>query len=470
MTTDAPSRARRVRLAAVLVVAVVVVAATIVVIMRKAPSKHGAVVAPRGAIVPDVAFVDARGLVVRASASSHEVLVAPGKVSTPRWSPSGDLLAYRDGKSLWVVRADGTNRRELANLSGASYFEDEYAWSPVGDALAVIGKTGMSVWWFDGPDPQQVLITPTMDRPTLWSFAWSHDGSTLALAGEVRPGPLGAPVRTIWLATGVCTTGRPISCRVPPKFRPVGYRPTKTEYPIGLAGFAFNDRYLLIWPDFIGSSSVLMDGLPLKAVPIGGGPARTIANTLILRSWVLPSPDGAGLLVVLSAGRTVTDTRALAVCAAPDSCRPLGPGDDVQTLDPAWSPDGKQIAFVREAHGSYTPPIGQDATPLDYWGPKYRTRKLWIANADGSDPREIAAAGGGVADPQFAPDGHSIVFKRDAQLWQLDLQMSRVSPLSASIRSTASCNIDTCLPDAQPYEITARWSDYFAVKFPSSNP
>jgi dipeptidyl aminopeptidase/acylaminoacyl peptidase len=213
-----------------------------------------------------------------------------------------------------------------------------------------------------------------------------------------------------------------------------------------------------------------MEGLPLKAVPIGGGATLTIATTLVRNAWVRPSPDGAGLLVVGSVGRTVTDKRGLAVCTAPDSCRPLGPGDDVQTLDPAWSPGSKRIAFVREAHGSYTPPIGRDATPLDYWGPKYRTRKLWNVNADGSEAREIAAAGGGVADPQFSPDGRSIVFVRDAQLWQLDLETQRVSALSGSIRSAGSCNIETCLPDAQPYETTSLWSDSFAVKFPSVSP
>ena len=134
-------------------------------------------------------------------------------------------------------------------------------------------------------------------------------------------------------------------------------------------------------------------------------------------------------------------------------------------MDPTWSPDGARIAFVRETRASFSPPVQGGGVD---WRVKYRYRTLWIANADGSQAREIAAAGAGIADPQFSPDGKSIVFVRDATLWVIDLATSRVSQLSGSMR-VGSCTFDTCLPDEQPYEITAFWSNVEAVHFAAAS-
>jgi dipeptidyl aminopeptidase/acylaminoacyl peptidase len=145
------------------------------------------------------------------------------------------------------------------------------------------------------------------------------------------------------------------------------------------------------------------------------------------------------------------DVVADAIAAAPD----------VQTLDPAWSPDGRRIVYVRAEDASFVPPVGEG---ID-WTEKYRTRSLWIANADGSGAREIASAGRGIADPRFSPDGRSIVFVRDARVWALDLATAEVAALSGSLRSTAACTFDDCLPDVTPYEGVSVWSDHYTVKF-----
>ena len=245
-----------------------------------------------------------------------------------------------------------------------------------------------------------------------------------------------------------------------PRVRRLPYVPGGNEYPIFLAGFAFHDRYLLTWPDYIGSGSIELDGLPLKAVPIDGGRAVTIATTLVRNGWVQSSPDGSRLLVVRSNGRMVTDKRAVEVCDSPTQCRALAPGTGPQKLDPAWAPDGNRIAFVRKEHGTTYPPVVNGG--ID-WTIPYRNRTLWIANADGSDAHEITAAGGGVADPQFSPDGSSIVFVRDARLWRIDLTTNRVTAASGSMRLAATCTFDDCLPDAAVYETEAHWSDHEAV-------
>jgi Tol biopolymer transport system component len=272
----------------------------------------------------------------------------------------------------------------------------------------------------------------------------------------------GAPTDSLWLATGVCRPAAPVECGTPRGLTRIPYTPGTDAYPLLVTGFGFDNSQVLFWTDYVGSSSIMMDGLPLSAVSIDGGTATTIATTIVRDSWVQPSPDGSKLLVVRSTGRMVTDPREVDVCTAPDACHALASGRDVQTLDPSWSADGRRIAFVRETNASFTPPLVNNSVD---WTTKYRNRSLWIANADGSDVHEITAAGSGIADPQFAPDGKSIVFVRDARVWQLDLATGQATALTGSLRPTTACTFDDCLPDVAPYEATNLWSNYYTVKF-----
>jgi TolB protein len=451
-----PEWPRRPRSLLVAALAALLVVGTVgaVLLVRRTP-EHGPLGAPVGAAT--VAYVDARGLVVRTS-PGEETVVARGAVSAPRWSPSGDWLAYREDNEVWVVRADGSARRLIGKLDG-------FAWSPTVDALAVTDQGGVRVWSMQGPTPESVTINPPVGgiEHDAQSFAWSRDGTSLAIEMERRDhaGP-GAPVASLWIARGVCRMVEPGGCSTPSAVQQIPYTPGANDYPLLVAGFGFDDTQLLFWSDYIGSSSIMMDGLPLRAVPVHGGRATNIGTTIVRNDWVQPSPDGSRLLVVRSSGRMVTDSREVELCTASDACRPIAPAPDVQTLDPAWSPDGQRIAFVRETQASFTPPLVNNG--ID-WTVKYRNRSLWVAKADGSDAHEVVAAGRGIADPQFSPDGQSIVFVRDARVWDLDLASGNVVPLSGSLRPTTGCTFEDCLPDVAPYEGTNLWSDHYAVKF-----
>jgi Tol biopolymer transport system component len=58
---------------------------------------------------------------------------------------------------------------------------------------------------------------------------------------------------------------------------------------------------------------------------------------------------------------------------------------------PAFSPDGTQIAFIKESHAS-----GQ--------------QHLWLMNRDGSDGVDVTGAGWNAIDPSWSPDGTRIAF------------------------------------------------------------
>ncbi len=69
----------------------------------------------------------------------------------------------------------------------------------------------------------------------------------------------------------------------------------------------------------------------------------------------------------------------------PDGARGNGEGD------PSWSPDSSHVAFVSDA--------GQEGKV-----------QIWLAHADGRDPRRLTAVSGYVARPAWSPDGAAIAF------------------------------------------------------------
>jgi len=63
-------------------------------------------------------------------------------------------------------------------------------------------------------------------------------------------------------------------------------------------------------------------------------------------------------------------------------------------VQPQWSPDGKQIAFVVDTkiRGSDEP------------------SEIYLINVDGSDLRQLTETGGSTFDPRWSPDGKRLVF------------------------------------------------------------
>lgn len=114
-----------------------------------------------------------------------------------------------------------------------------------------------------------------------------------------------------------------------------------------------------------------------------------------------------------------------------------GSGPAVQLTDeriaarePSWSPLNDQIAFVRGASiwsidplgatqprriidKGFSPNFSWDGRLIVYWS----SLAIWLANADGTDPRPVAGTEGAWGDPQphLSPDGQHIAYFRNVR-------------------------------------------------------
>lgn len=61
------------------------------------------------------------------------------------WSPSGEAIAYSHGGQIWVDPLDGREPQELVTGLSQDMELRDVSWSPDGEKIAFIGKTGGEV-------------------------------------------------------------------------------------------------------------------------------------------------------------------------------------------------------------------------------------------------------------------------------------------------------------------------------------
>ena len=361
----------------------------------------------------------------------------------PRWSRDGRRIAFhsdRDGDiEIYVMGADGTGVRQLTSDPGDDYTA---AWSPDDRRLAFVSTRAGSpdIWTMDasGGGLRQVTSGPAED----YLPSWSPDGSEILFLRRTDTGedpgvfavaPASGRLRLLpaagdtpsWAADGTILTSVHLGgisdlhvARVDGSGRAAltatgDAETTSTWSPDGRRiAYAFQDSQ--------------RDDIRVMAAS-GKGPGRFAPNPApdVDPDW---SPDGRRIVYMSYRGKNrmpVGFTRDSEIVVASFGGAQVDvshhPDDDAE---PAWSPDGRRIAFARFPAGTVRFPHGGRAGG-----------DIWVMNADGTGQRRLTRHPGNDESPSWSADGRQIVFASARgggrlRLWVMDADGGRQRPLT----------------------------------------
>jgi len=297
---------------------------------------------------PDAARPRARH--VAASACARGAGRSPTSVRTRR----ADTLAFvrydRGSYAIFVMSARGGQPRRLSAAPPHAFppprelFQDAPNWSPDGKWIAFgsdrDGRCGVYVMRADGTRSHRIFVSKTGNAAP----SWSPDGRMIVfsrgLGGLYVISPDGRQVRRL--------THAQFTKDLDPAWSPDGARIVFVRKEMGVGAALF-----MVRPDGKGLCEL-----------------TPFTTTVVSPSW---SPDGAMLVYATGDGRGF----GISVVKADGTGRhELTP----QVLDfhPAWSPDGRRIAFQREA-------------------------TLYVMNVDGTHVRRLTAPDAIDGSPAWRP-------------------------------------------------------------------
>jgi dipeptidyl aminopeptidase/acylaminoacyl peptidase len=332
----------------------------------------------------------------------------------PLFSPDGKWLAFLETTSVpsdvaggalgysqvWLARGDGSDPHPVAGLGTALLV----GWSPTSDVLAAMAAP------VSNRVPYGVLTTlrlATPDGPTrvlvhsryVRGAVWSPDGNQLAVVNE-------NPRLVDTLATYPISGGAPT---VWASLRPHDHLNGMNQPLIDPAGW-WRGQGIGVWVFGDGMTHNL-DATPLDLMSHPGAKPRFVADTLSVETTRIVSGLEGELAVVADVshgrdgGRVYWDAKQVQICSAVGACTPLvvSANRSRVTLDPVWSPDGRELAFI-EAPDRLQGGWGQRT--LTKWSSEHTLR---IYNAKTHRLQTIAAAKG-AAIPLWSGNGRSLLY------------------------------------------------------------
>ena len=304
------------------------------------------------------------------------LLPAPAPV-IPQGGSAVFVFSSIDGSAgnIYLARADGSDVRQLTSGPGIESFP---TWSPDGtriayrvheggaDSIVVMDAGGRSAITVDTTDALRADCT--RGGPI-----WSPDGTSLIFPAA-NPLCDGRSELFIVPSDGSSPATRLLAPDLEGQFAdwsPDGKR-------IAFLGRDATGRVAYYVAD-AGSGDVLRG--ELQARQILAAPGIEFANASGDSWW---SPDGTELALASDTGDIVV--------VKPDGAEPRVVAEGA--FNPAWSPDGRRVAFHRTVD------------PSEYFADRPCTARVWVIDADGANERRLDPLVEGCAPPmQWSPDG-----------------------------------------------------------------
>lgn len=342
--------------------------------------------------------------------------------SDPFWSPDGKRLAFTCFHDSFEICAIDANGKNLVRLSNNRAWDSQPIWSPDGTRIAFYSSRNckgnvmaIHVMNADGSNVMQLTECQTFG----YGKSWSPDSRNLLYASD-RDGNFeiyainADPSHQTNVTRHLAEDREPVWSRDGKKIAFISNRDSKDSLFV-MDAYGANPRKLvsnvtsrLSWsPDgrrivfyaaWAGNNDVYV------ANADGSGVVQLTHNTADETEPVW-APDGTKILFTHS----IDGKFQLYVMNADGSGLVRISNSPEHEWQHDWSPDGKQIVFARSRNRGYT-------------------RDIWMMNADGGNPRLIAASPGTdeFLFPRFSPDGQRIAFQRrvasplQADIWVMN--------------------------------------------------
>ncbi len=334
---------------------------------------------------------------------------------SPAFSPDGRWLAYVEASPnlvtpsrLWLAHGDGADARVVPGLANLTLV----GWAPHGDVLAVAAGPERTKAPCPCSSPTTIrLVSPDGSSRVLargsWidGAAWSPRGVAIAVGIEGRRTatlasyPVAGGKRTVWLQLAA-------------RDRLNGMNEILVEPAGWWRGFGIG---FWVFGDGMVHNN---DATPLDVIGAPGGRPRLLAQTLSDGTTDVLAANGRGTLAVVAdvshgsnGGRVVWDKKQLQVCGSRACVAPVASSSKV-TVDPAWSPDGRTLAFAE------APDFAFPGWPQRFMQRWYAKHVLQLYDLGTRKLQTIRAAKGATV-PAWSPDGKSLLYVAGDGLWLL---------------------------------------------------